>query len=797
LRGLSTQAADRNRRGIKLFAAPADQPRARRGTDVVLLVASLVGLAIFIIAYPPSSFERSLQRFLASVPSWLDPVWQFCGDLTWLWAGLLVVLPLVRRRWFVVGQALAALVLGAATAVVASRLAVGAWPDLSDAVFGTARATRFPGVRLGESLAVMLTVAPHLVRPIRLVDRWILVLGVAGTALEGSVTPSGALATILVGASAAATVRLAGGTSLGRPDIAEVSTALVELGIAAGALEVSEHQIAGVFRVNAVDADGGRLLVKVYGRDAYDTQFIAKLWRSLWYRGNPARIGMGRLETAEHEAAIALLAAQAGVATRRVVTAASTVYDDALLVLRDDAVPLGSLATGEVDDVQLQDAWRALGRLEELRIAHGQIDPGTVVRVGDEVGFVDFADATVGASTGAFVAARAQLLMTTAALVGSERALEVAGEAIRKDGLVAVLPYLQSAALGGPLRRALKDAGIDVDDLRAEVASGLGVEPPELVKLRRVSWRAVIQIGLLALATYAVLSAAGDVDWSEFSTTLRDASVAWIVVGFLAAQLPRVTQSISTLGSVPAGLPFGPVYAMQLATGYMNLALPSNLARMAVNIRFFQRQGLSAPTAVAAGTIDSFASTVIQAILLVVLLLFSESSLAFDLPFPSGGMETLLWIVVGLVVAAVIVLTAVRRVRRAIVDNVRRWWPDVRGALGALRSTRKLALLLLGSLGTELLFAISLGLFARSFGYDISLAELLVINISVSLLGSLVPVPGNIGVAEFGLSIGLVAAGMSDQAALAAVLLYRISTFYLPPAWGFLAMLWLQRHRYL
>ncbi len=64
---------------------------------------------------------------------------------------------------------------------------------------------------------------------------------------------------------------------------------------------------------------------------------------------------------------------------------------------------------------------------------------------------------------------------------------------------------------------------------------------------------------------------------------------------------------------MPAPLPFGPVYTMQLAMGYMNVALPSNLARMAVNIRFFQRQGLSAPVAVASGAIDSFVGTVVQA----------------------------------------------------------------------------------------------------------------------------------------------------------------------------------------
>ena len=79
-------------------------------------------------------------------------------------------------------------------------------------------------------------------------------------------------------------------------------------------------------------------------------------------------------------------------------------------------------------------------------------------------------------------------------------------------------------------------------------------------------------------------------------------------------------QAISTLGSVTASLPFFPVYTMQLATSYMNLALPSNLARLAINIRFFQRQGIQPAAAVTAGAIDSFASTILQALLLVGLL---------------------------------------------------------------------------------------------------------------------------------------------------------------------------------
>jgi uncharacterized membrane protein YbhN (UPF0104 family) len=783
--------------GLKVFAAPADQPRARRATDVVLLIPALAGLLFAIVAYPPGSFELSLERLFDSIPGWLDPVWGALTDLLWLWAIVLVVIALLRRRFVVVAQALASLAVALAVAVCAARLALGTWPDVGAALFGTAEAPRFPAVRVAEATAVLVTFSPHLVRPLRRAGAWILLLGTIGAAVGGDGTPLGTLAAVLIAVAAAAAVRLAFGTSAGRPGLGDVAADLAELGVHAERLLEAERQVAGVFHVRCVDGQGRPLLVKVYGRDAYDTQVVARLWRGIWYRGGGTAVGLGRLSAAEHEAFVTLLARNAGVATLDVVTAGATLADDALLVLRGDARPLASLEPARLDDARLREAWTALGRLGELRIAHQQLDPQTVALVAEDVGFVDLGSATVAPGGHQLATDRAQLLMTTASLAGTERALRAAIDALGADGVAALLPYLQSAAFSPALRRALKAAEIDVDAFREQVAGAVGVEPPELVRLRRISVRSAAQLALLALASYAIISAAGGVDWDQFGSTIADASWAWIAFAFVVAQLPRVSQAVSTLGSVPAALPFGPVYGMQLATGYMNVALPSNLARMAVSIRFFQRQGLSAPTAVSSGVIDSFASTIVQAVLLALLLLFSESSLTLDLPFPSGGSRTLLWILLGVVLLAVATLVSVRRVRGAVADNVRRWWPDVRSALGALRSSNKLALLVLGSLATEVLFAIALGLFAQSFGYDISLAELLVINMSVSLLGSVVPVPGNIGVAEFGLTIGLTSAGMTEEAALAAVLLYRISTYYLPPLWGFFALRWLQRNRYL
>ena len=109
-----------------------------------------------------------------------------------------------------------------------------------------------------------------------------------------------------------------------------------------------------------------------------------------------------------------------------------------------------------------------------------------------------------------------------------------------------------------------------------------------------VTWGTLIQAALLLFAGLAVLLFATGIDYDQLWSSLEDATWGWILFGFFVAQPPRLTQATATLGSVAPDLRFGPVYVMQLATSYMNLALPSSAARLAVNIRFFQRQGLTA-----------------------------------------------------------------------------------------------------------------------------------------------------------------------------------------------------------
>ena len=784
-------------RRLRVFASATGERRFRRATDLILLVGALIVLTVVTVAYPPGPFERSIIRMFHASPHWLDPVWGFLYDFTVVWAALLLVTLAVARRWQALLQVVLALALAAAVSLGAGRIALGQAPRIVDALRRGAAQPGFPGVRLALVAAVVLTISPHLVQPLQRFNRWLLAFGFVGALVLRLGTPSSELAGLTIAVVAASVVRLAFGTSAGRPRILDVAGALAALGVQATGLELSDRQVRGIVSLRAVDSDGQGLVVKVLGRDAYDNQLLEKFWRLLWYQDPGPSLRLSRLQVAEHEALLTLLARSNGVATYEVLRVAATADDSALLVLRGDARALGSLAAGELDESLLPRLWSALEHLAAAKVAHGRIDPDTVVCFGDQPGFADFGSATASPRPDGFLTDRAQLLVTTATRFGRDRALAAALAALGSDGIVSLLPYLQVAAIDATLRRAAAEAGVDVDQLRAQAAKLVEAEEPQLVRLRRVTWSSAIQLALLLFAAWAVLSFATGIDYDQFRSGLADAIWGWIVVGFVVAQLPRLTQAVSTLGSVPAQLRFGPVYAMQLATGYMNLALPSVFARLAVNIRFFQRQGVPPAAAVTAGGIDSAVSLVSQAVLLVLLLVFSESELHLELSAPSGGLLTVVWILVGLLVAVVLTVLLTGRIRRLIVDRVRTWWPQIRAGFGTLRSSNKLFLLLGGSVATEVLFAIALGVFALGLGTRIGLTDLLVINIGVALFSSLIPVPGGIGVTELGLTIGLTSAGMSEASALGAVLFYRVATFYLPPVWGFFALRWLQKNRYL
>jgi glycosyltransferase 2 family protein len=774
------------------------EARARRATDALLLFGTLALLTIIAnVAEPPAGPDRTVTETFRSWPKAWTGVWALLAALPVLWSVLVVIGTVARRRWRLLADLALAAFAGAALAAVVSRLATGSWPSVgllppSYTVTGWS-----PQQQLVLAGAVIMTAAPHLARPWRWSGRWLLGIGAIGLVLSGTTSATAALAALLSAAAGAAAVHLALGTSRGWPRLDEVAGSLAALGVEARDLRVATRQPAGVFVVQARDQHDQPLEIKYYGRDAHDTRLVTSLWRSLWYRGAGRPSAVGRLTQVQAEALLTLLAARAGVVTPDVVAAAVTHRGDAVLALRPTGPSLAS-APAAWSPHLASSAWHALARLHAAGVTHGQLDAERLAPADGSVALGDFRGARLDTSPELRLVDRAQLLVTTVLALGPESAVEAARSELGPEGLAEVLPYLQTPALAPTHRVALRAADLDLDELRDTAARQLGIEAPALRQLRRVSVGTLIQSGLLLFAFYALASAVAGLDLDALTRELAEAVWPLLALGLVVGQLPRLAQALSTLGASPIPLPLGPVYALQLAMSYLSLAMPSTAARVAVSIRFFQRHGLSATSAVTIGALDGLAGFAVQLVLFTILVLAGplavDLALELDLPENLGR-----WIVLGVgtvVVVGVGVLLA-GPWRDAVRSRVTRTFGEVRDALRGVTRPRRFALLIGGNAGAELLFATTLMIFVLAFGHDVGLLEVLLINMIVSLFAGLLPIPGGIGVSEAGLIFGLTLTGMDEGGAFAAVIAHRFATFYLPPLWGWFSLRWLERNEHL
>jgi uncharacterized membrane protein YbhN (UPF0104 family) len=807
-----TATSRRERRGLRLFTGAPDLPRARRATDVILLVISLVGVVfVGLVAVPEPGLSRAITAFLGSLPTALTGTWQVLADLPTVWALVVLVAALTPRKAGVGRDMVLALLVGVVLWLVLGRVVNGAWPEMR-ALLGDVRPPpAFPSARLGIPTALLITASPHLVRPARRLGYTIIALGSVAHVALGASSAVGVGAALFSAASAAAIVHLIVGSSAGRPSLDDVRFALADLNVDITELGAADRQDAGLFSVAARDADGSELIVKLYGRDAHDAALVSTVWRTIWLRHAGSPVGVGRLRQVEHEALMTLLAAQAGIAGDTVVTAGATDTNDAVLVLRRRGTLLvepgrfdagaeapPAVFTGADARSRLDELWALLTTLHHSGIAHGALDADHLIVADDgRLGLVHFRGATVAPRTSQLGTDSAQLFITSIGLVGREVALDGILEHRSVEDIEALLPYLQATALTADQRRMMKLLDIDLDEVRAALALASGVEAPPLVQMRRFTPGSVIRVAMPALAAVVLLSAIAGFDLAAFVDSLQGASWWLVAIGFIAAQLPRVAQAVSTLGAAPVPLPLGPVYALQLAISYVNLAVPTAASRIAVNVRFFQRQGVPPATAMATGALDGLSGFIVQAFLLGSLLLFTGLSLDLDVSGPASAAVRIAWMLAVAIAVALLVVLIVPRLRRYVVGAARTTVREAVTVLRGLRSPRRLAMLFGGNLVSEVLFALALGVVVQAFGYSLGLHELLFINLAVSLLAGLVPVPGGVGVTEGGLIFGLTSFGVPQEVAFAAVMLYRLSTFYTPPIWGFFSLRWLERNRYL
>jgi glycosyltransferase 2 family protein len=342
---------------------------------------------------------------------------------------------------------------------------------------------------------------------------------------------------------------------------------------------------------------------------------------------------------------------------------------------------------------------------------------------------------------------------------------------------------LQAPALSADMhvrRRERKARNKQIAALRDAAAAAVGTEAPPLQQLYRVSGTNLMMAVGTLIAVFALLSQVGDP--ATFWDTIKGASWGWLAAAQFLSLLTNFATAIALMGTVPIGLPLVRTAELQLSMSFSNLAVPA-VGGMAAQIRFLQRQGVDLASAVASGgLLINVGNIVAQVILLVFALALSPTSIKTG-KIPTDSIVEVALIALVVIAAGAGVIFGIPKVRKLVL-------PPIKSASAtmwaAARSPRRVAQLLGGNAINALMYAAVMEACLAAFGGSVNYWTLLSINIFVSTIASLVPVPGGgTAVSSVGMSGALVAVGVSNEVAVAAVLANQLVANFIPavPGW--------------
>ncbi len=271
-------------------------------------------------------------------------------------------------------------------------------------------------------------------------------------------------------------------------------------------------------------------------------------------------------------------------------------------------------------------------------------------------------------------------------------------------------------------------------------------------------------------------------DPAELWKTLQHANWAWVTLALLVSLLTSMPFAVAFIGTVPRHVPFWGAVELQVAMGFSNVTLPAG-AESAVQVRFLQKRGVDLASALAVGGVYSTVSEfVIQAAIFGLALLLAPTQVDVG-SVPVGSVIAAALVIVGLVVIAGAIVFGVHRIRRRVVPHLTR---AGRTTLEAMRSPRRIALMIAGNVAAQLLYAASLLFCLYAFGSGGPFWTLLALHVGISVVAGLVPVPGlDTAVSTLSMSAALVAVGVDGPAAAAAVVANTLVNDYVPaiPGW--------------
>ena len=214
-----------------------------------------------------------------------------------------------------------------------------------------------------------------------------------------------------------------------------------------------------------------------------------------------------------------------------------------------------------LDRALVVDMWRQVQALHRDRIAHRNLDLESMWVTPDGRAVLrGFDGAAIAATDRDLALDRAQLLVSTALVIGAPAAVDGGGRrAGRTRPLTSAVPYLQPLALPAPTRRAWRGNKEVLDALRAAIARATGVEPAPLARLDRIRPRTAVSLAAFVAAFYFLLPQLGD--FGETAEAASRANWWWLGPMLMGAAATIAFAALAFVASVPEPIPYLPAPA--------------------------------------------------------------------------------------------------------------------------------------------------------------------------------------------------------------------------------------------
>lgn len=299
---------------------------------------------------------------------------------------------------------------------------------------------------------------------------------------------------------------------------------------------------------------------------------------------------------------------------------------------------------------------------------------------------------------------------------------------------------------------------------------------------RYISKRLILRVVVAGLLLYIMAMGFSGLRLSLHA--IRGARVELLVLAAAAVACTYICAALTYLLLAARPIRFIPTLFIAVAGGLVNRLLPGGLGGLGINALYLRRNGHSLASATAVVAVNNMVGFAGNAVLIATAAALSPLAL----PHISWPEKTLYW-TAGVIIAVLLVafgLSAKNHHLHAVgVRTIREWQ-----AYGSLTLRRPLTSLL--ALGSSICLTSchALGLYMVMASVGIGqpwLVALIAVSIG-SLSGAAVPTPGGVGGAEAGIAAGLLAYHTPATQAVAAALLYRGLTYWLPLLPGYLAL---------